>query len=79
MTEEVQAKLEEVVHDSWSMLNLMIYATQDALMRVDCIKGPANTKDAVYGVDDIGLSALWGTLEAMRLTRDMLKEGLDTF
>ena len=79
MTEEVLGRLEEVVHDSWSMLNLMIYATQDALMGADCIEGTANTTAAVYAIDDSALSALWGTLEAMRLTRDMLKEGLDTF
>lgn len=72
MTKEEQDRLEEVVHDSWSMLNLTIYATQNALMGVDLIEGTANTPSAAYRIEDADLSALWGALEAMRLTRDML-------
>lgn len=72
MTKEEQGRLEEVVHDSWSMLNLMTYAMQDALTNVSLIDGTANTPSAIYGIDDDSLSALWGTLEAMNLTREML-------
>lgn len=80
MTKEITKEdldgLENAIHDAWSMLNLMIPATTDALMRTDLIDGHPNTPEAAYRIEDKELSTLWGTTEAMRLTRDMLWDQL---
>lgn len=72
MTKEELDGIEEAIHDSWAMLNLMIYATTDSIMRVDLIEGEPNTPSAAYRIEDRELSTLWGTIEAMTLTRDKL-------
>ena len=72
ITKEDLRGLECAIHDAWSMLNLMIPATTTALMGTDLIEGQANTPGAAYRIEDEELSTLWGTIEAMTLTRDML-------
>ena len=70
--------LDCVAQDVHSILCLTTSATQDILCRINLVEGVANTPDAIYGIDDSDLSALWGALEAMRFTRDKLGEVLQT-
>lgn len=72
MTQDELNDLEVSIHDAWALLNLTTYATQSVLTDVTLIEGTPNTPGALYSIDNEGLGALWGALEAMGAARDLL-------
>ncbi len=70
---------ETAIHDAWATLNLVLYATQRVLMGVNAITEHTDTPESVYRIDNESINALWGSVEAMTLTRDMLWDVLQTF
>ena len=65
-------QLENAIHDAWSVLNLVEYAMHTVLVGIDAIEGEPDFPGTTYAIDNEDLSALWGSLEAVRMTRDRL-------